>query len=350
MLSAFEIEVIPGLEEFAIQEIRQRFRLRVEPDRLPREGRLSLRAPADLKRLNQLRSVVAVYAVELFDLPRPKALLGHQNLERLLALAREIVAAWPAGTFRTFRISAAGADSLVFTRLKAEIASQLGLTSHDREGDLLLTFRRPPSGGSGWEILVRTSPRPLSARAWRVCDLPGALNASVASVMVSLAQPRDDEVFVNVCCGSATLMIERLNLAPAKLLIGYDIDPGALDCARANLRASGHSDAARLVRHDARQLPLPSGSVRIIVGDLPYGLLVGSGVENRILYPEILKEAARVAEPGASCVLITTQYRLMADTLQNLAEQWHCVRTLPIKIPFQSGFIAPSIYLLRRQG
>src|ERR1019366_6081772 len=116
---------------------------------------------ADLKRLNQLRSVVAVHAVELFDLPRPKALLGHQNLERLLGVARGVLSAYPAGVFSTFRISAAGADSPVFTRLKAEIATQLGLTNNDREGDLLFTVRRPPPGQSGWEVLIRTSPRPL---------------------------------------------------------------------------------------------------------------------------------------------------------------------------------------------
>jgi tRNA (guanine6-N2)-methyltransferase len=348
--SSFEIEVIPGLEEFAIQEILQRFPRATEPERLPREGRLGLRIAADLKRLNQLRSVVAVHAVELFDLPRPKALLGHQNLERLLGVARGILSAYPAGAFSTFRISAAGADSPVFTRLKAEIATQLGLTNNDREGDLLFTVRRPPPGQSGWEVLIRTSPRPLAARSWRVCDLPGALNASVAHVMITLAKPRDDDVFVNICCGSGTLMIERLNVGPAKSVIGYDVDQRALDCARENLKASGQGGEAQLVLHDARHLPLPSSSVQTIVADLPYAMLVGSGVENRIAYPEILKEAARVAQPDASFVLITTQRQLMAETLENLAQQWRCVRTIPIKIPFQSGSITPSIYLLDRKA
>jgi tRNA (guanine6-N2)-methyltransferase len=348
--SSFEIEVIPGLEEFAIQEIRQRFPRATEPERLPREGRLGLRIAADLPRLNQLRSVVAVHAVEWFDLPRPKAMLGHQNFERLLELARRVVSTFPVGTFGTFHVSAAGADSPEFTRLKEELAGQLGLANNDREGDLLLTFRRPPPEQSGWEVLIRTSPRPLAARSWRVCDLPGALNASVAHVMVTLANPRDDDVFINVCCGSGTLMIERLKVGPAKAVIGYDIDPRALDCARENLKASGLADATQVVLHDARQLPLPSSSVDTIVADLPYAMLVGSGAENRVVYPEILKEAARVARPDASFVLITTQRKLMAELLENPARQWRCVRTIPIKIPFQSGFITPSIYLLGREG
>jgi tRNA (guanine6-N2)-methyltransferase len=347
-LPRYEIEVIPGLEEFASQEIRQTFRLTGGPDRLPKEGRLSLLVKADLPRLNQLRSVVAVHAVELFDLPRPKALLGHQNLERLLGVARGILSAHPAGTFNTFRISAAGADSPVFARLKAEIAAQLALTNNDREGDLLLTVRRTSSGQSGWEILIRTSPRPLAARSWRVCDLPGALNASVANVMVMLAKPRGDDVFVNVCCGSGTLMIERLRAGPARSVTGYDVDRRALDCAQENLKAGGHADQAQLVLHDARHLPLSAGSATTLVADLPYAMLVGSVADNRSLYPEILNEAARVAHADASFVLITTQRQLMAEILEYPAQQWRCVRTIPIKIPFQRGFITPSIYLLRR--
>ena len=347
-LPSYEIEVIPGLEEFAIEEVRESFRLSAGPARLSREGRLSLRANPDLKRLNQLSSVVAVHLVERFDVPRPKALLGHQNLARLVALARHVFAAWPAGTFSTFRINAAGADSAEFTRLKLEISGQLGLTNNDREGDLLLTFRRPPPRQAGWEVLMRTSPRPLSARTWRVRDLPGALNASVAHAMVRLGQPRDDDVFVNVGCGSGTLMIERLRIGPAKEVVGYDLDPRALDCARENLTASGLSGVAQLVLHDARQLPLLSGSVDTIVADLPYAMLVGSGAENRVVYPEILKEAARVARPDASFVLITTQRQLMADVLKDLTDQWRLVRTVPIKIPFQGGYISPAIYVLGR--
>ena len=345
---SIEIEVVPGLEEFAIREIEGRLRPLTRPQRLPKEGRLAFRYGADVQRLNQLRSVVAVHLVQAFDVPRPKALLGHERLQQLLRLARTVMAAFPKQTFTTFRVSAAGADSSVFARLKAAIAADLGLVNTDREGDLLLTFRRPVHRGTGWELLVRTSPRPLAARAWRVCDMPGALNASVAHAMVTLAEPSRDEVFINVCCGSGTLMVERLELGPATSVTGIDIDTRALDCARTNLLASGHAQEARLLLHDARSLPHPSASVRTIVADLPYAMLVGSGEDNRTLYPEILKEAARVAESRSRLVLITTQSRLMAAVLEDLRGYWLCTRTIPIKIPYRSGYLTPSIYVLCR--
>ena len=38
----------------------------------------------------------------------------------------------------------------------------------------------PARGGDGWETLVRTTPRPLATRYWRVCNYEAALNATVA--------------------------------------------------------------------------------------------------------------------------------------------------------------------------
>ncbi|HLZ07416.1 MAG TPA: methyltransferase domain-containing protein [Chloroflexota bacterium] len=349
-ISSIEVEVIPGLEEFAIEEIEQRMSATANPRRLQKEGRLALRSPPDLQLFNRLKSVVAVHLVRLFDVPRPQAFLGHENLERLMDFAQSVIAGLPKGTFTTFYVSAAGSDSAIFARVKSEIAARLGLTCNDREGDLLLTFRRPPDGGSGWEVLVRTSPRPLAARAWRTCDFPGALNASVAYAMVTLTKPRVDDVFVNLCCGSGTLMVERLAFGLAESVTGYDVDQRALDCARLNLTASGSASEARLLLHDARGLPLPAGSVNALVADLPYAMLVGSARENQRLYPDLLKEAARIASVGARFVLITTARHLMTEVLDDFASRWERDRVIPIKIPYHRGYITPSIYVLSRKS
>ena len=86
---------------------------------------------------------------------------------------------------------------------------------------------------------MRLSPRPLTARAWRVCNLPGALNAVVAHAMVALSAPNPADRYLNLACGSGTLLVERLALGPARLAVGCDNAAGPLDCARANLRAAG---------------------------------------------------------------------------------------------------------------
>src|SRR5581483_7823655 len=100
------------------------------------------------------------------------------------------------------RIDAAGADSPTFRRLAAELATRTGLADDPATGDLLLRIR--PAAG-GWEVACRLSPRPLSTRAWRVRDIPFALNATIAAAMVEMTEPRPQDRFANLLCGSGTL-------------------------------------------------------------------------------------------------------------------------------------------------
>lgn len=343
----YDVEVIPGLEEFAEREIRARLPEAAILGR-PREGRLALRDDGSLRRLDTLKTVVAVYLVEWLDVPRPRGLLGHQNFQQVVDAIRLVLGIYPAGRFATFHLSAAGADTPTFERLKTSLAGEIQIPATAGPGDLLLSVRRPLDGSPGWEVLVRISPRPLSARAWRVCDRPGALNATVARVMAELTVPSPGQRFLNLACGSGTLLIERLDLGPARLALGVDLDPAALACARENARASEHVRQISLLHADATRLPLPSASIDALVADLPYGMLVGSQRENAVLYPAILEEAARVAVGAAPFVVITASRRLFEAALEQRRAAWDVTREIPLKIPFRSGYLRPTIYLLRR--
>jgi 23S rRNA G2445 N2-methylase RlmL len=329
-----ELETLVGLESFARAELASILGDVVRP------GRVAVRAGVPLAQLNALRSVVAAYLVEEFGVPRPRALLGHEHFSRIVDCATSVV---ELGTFRTLRVSAAGSESSVLTRFARELADALRLEVTDGPGDLLVGLRR---GGPGWQVLIRTSPRPLSARSWRVCDFPGALNATAAHAMVRLSQPQTDEMFVNVACGSATLLVERALASAAGRLVGYDLDPTVLDCARANLAAAGVR--AELVHGDARQLTHETGSVRTVVGDLPYAQLLGSAASNASLYPELVAEAARVLQPGGRLVLVTTQRRLMGSVIAQVSAQLRIERELLFQVPHARGVINPSISVLER--
>lgn len=342
----YEVEVIPGLETAAIEEVRARAKP-VEIEGSPRDGWISVRYEGSVERLNRLRSVVAVYRRLRFEVSRPRALLGHANFQRILQVSRSVIALGGPNSYTAFRISAAGADSSTFQRLKDTLAHELGLTSTSGPADLQLIVRRPFDASAGWDLLVRTSPRPLAARPWRVCDLPGALNASIAHAMVELTGPSPGDRFLNLGCGSGTLLIERLALAPAALTIGVDHDARALACAGENARASGCSDAICLLRADAGRLPLPPGGFTALAADLPFGMLIGNQRENARLYPRLLREAARVALPGARFAVITASRRLFEATLAS-ESGWHQARALTVRIPFRNGYVKSAIYLLRR--
>ena len=102
----YEVEVVIGLEEFAEGELRARLAEAVEVVGRPVPGRVLVRFRGDPRRFERLRSVTAAHLVCTFNAPRPRALLGHQNLQSLLRLVRQVMALYADGTFSTLRISA----------------------------------------------------------------------------------------------------------------------------------------------------------------------------------------------------------------------------------------------------
>ena len=81
-MQQYELEVIPGLEEFAEREVQDRYGPSVKLSGRPFDGRVSIAYRGSRISLNELRSVVAVHQVEPFRVPRPSAFLGHENLGR----------------------------------------------------------------------------------------------------------------------------------------------------------------------------------------------------------------------------------------------------------------------------
>ena len=118
-------------------------------------------------------------------------------------------------------------------------------------------------------------------------------------------------------------------------------DRAALECARANVLASKQPGRIQLAPWDARALPLAGASVDVICADLPFGHDVGSHGENKELYPLLLKEAARVARPGARCVLLTHEIHLMEGLLENMPE-WQVQDILQLSL----AGLHPRIYIL----
>jgi len=294
--------------------------------------------------LLKLRTVVAVHAVIASQLVRPSLLLDDGRFRQIEAALGHIRSLHPAGAFRTVRLSAAGADSAVFSRFRGRLATATGLAETDEPGDLLLRSRRGPDGQ--FELLARISPRPLSTRTWRVCNLPGALNAGVASIMASLTHPAPEDVYLNLGCGSGTLLVERAALGPAQRLIGCDLDAEALACAQQNIDAAGLT-SVELEGWDATALPLADASVDALTIDLPFGQLVGSHAANAELYPRLLAEAARVARPGARFVAITHQSRLFERSVSR--DLWVRDEAYLPRLSTQGGTIAAGLFVLRRR-
>ena len=369
----FEISVPDGLEDLAWQEITGKFGERAKrlDESSPVSGVVQFTFGDDPKKLLGLKTALSLFWGRRFDVPRPRALLGHEHFTALVDVIYQVLAFWPADTFKTVYLAAAGSDSDLMQRLITEIASAVRLKVAAEEGDLLVRVRRPlVEDEDAWDALVRMSPRPLSVRKWRVCDYEGALNAAVAHALVMLTQPQPEDQVLNLACGSGTILIERAQAGASARLMGCDTNPAALACARRNAKAAGFGKprhqptSERPGRRrrsallnlepnveiewfdwDARALPLEDASLDVLCADLPFGHDIGSHEENLLLYPHILKEAARVAKPGGRAVFITHELRLM-ETVLNISPDWDLTNILPVTI----NGLHPRLYQLIRKA
>jgi tRNA (guanine6-N2)-methyltransferase len=337
-----EAEVVEGLELVAADELR-RFS-GVQLQNLPRErdGYIRFKYSGELWRLQSLRMSQAVYLVGYFDVPRPRALLGDQNLRIVNNQINTIRERSTKGLFQTLEIAAAGANSSTMQRIKGEISTKTGLEPAKDKGDLLLRII-PARGKKGWETLVRLTPRPLATRNWRECNFEGALNATVAATMISLSRPRESDIYVNLGSGSGTLIIERAIWGTAKHVIGIDNNPSAHDCADKNIRASYKSKQIINLLGDMTTIPLHDRTANIVTADLPFGQRVGSHQDNLSLYPLVFKEAGRITSRGGEFIFISHEVKLVERLLSSNTD-WAIEQELRINL----RGLHPRIYRLRR--
>ncbi|MBT0993641.1 methyltransferase [Cellulomonas sp. DKR-3] len=342
-----ELTFLPGLADVLSDEVGEVLGARARPV-VGRDDALVVDVTA-LAEVRRLRTAVAAFVVLHFDVPRPKALLSGEHLQRVVDAA---YASLRVAGSSTFRFEAAGSDSSVFARLAAELAAATGLKHDEHEGELVVKVRRgarrpATDADPGWDVLVRVGPRPLSARTWRVTDYPGAVNATIAAAMVRLAGARDDERVLNLMCGSGTLLVERLLAAPAASAVGIDLADDALAAARDNLEAAGLARRASLVAADALEpgaWPEGTAPADLLLADPPWGSLHGSHAAAAQVHSGLLRAAHAAAAPGARLVVLTHEVKVMEAAVRDAAGLWRAREPLRV---FAKGH-HPRIWLLDR--
>ncbi len=281
---------------------------------------------ADLRDALAWRTVVAAYESLAFDVSRPRTLISPEHV----ATIAEHVRALPS-KFASFRVSAAGSDSDDMLRWRSAIAEATGLVD-DPDGELLIRLR------PRWEVLLRLTPRPLSARAWRTERYEGGLNATIAAAIIQLTDPQPTDRFADLMCGSGTLLIERLIAGPAQRIVGFDVDPDAIAVTKTHLRNAAIR-GARVELYNEDVLTV-EGDFDVLVANPPWGTSVGSHEANAALYPALLRAAARL---GGRFFVLTHEIRLFESALQT-QHDWRLVGQHRF---FQKGHW-PRLYALAR--
>jgi len=332
--STYEFGVARGLLNVVTDEFGERFpggRILANDD----AEALLVEWDGDPAQLTAMRTAAGLATVLDFPVARPKALLGDENLRKIIACARAISGACQ---FHALRISAAGSHTPTMQRIATDIANATELPVDNAGGDFLVRIRR---SREGWQMLIRNTPRPLSARSWRVADYPVAVNACIAAAMVRLAEIMPQDRVLNVMCGSATIAIEAAIAHPSLQVLAIDNNEQGLTAARANARAAGVDRRVRLQLGDSTQLDIADSSIDFAFADPPWS---GDAKPNLSrLYEATLAELSRVVRPGGRLIWLSHRVEMSGNLLQNAEDL-----VLQDRITVTQGGLHPTLWTLHR--
>ncbi|MGY5764503.1 methyltransferase [Brachybacterium sp. DNPG3] len=332
------LEVLEGCADSAAQEASP-----LGPVRIVGPTELTLRCD-DLDAVRSLRCVVAAYAAITVPARRPRELLETSVTRRIAAVLEAVRRQRPRQRFHGLRLAAAGSSTPEMRRIAEELAQLAGLEVDETDGDQLVRVRRADSPEPAWQVLVRTTPRPLATRAWRTVNYPGAVNGTIAASALQILGVGPEDALLDMTCGSGTFLIEQLHRSAPRRAVGVDLDPAAIDAARAHQRAARQKGRIDWIVGDVREVELEGGFTRILTNP-PWGTLHGDHETNQSLLVDLLDRAGRLAAPGARLGILTHEIRRMHAALDEIAGPWHPVLEHRF---FQKGH-HPRLFVLERR-
>ncbi len=287
------------------RELRRTFgdRHKLSAKRAAGEVLFSLDQPSG--ELLSLKTAHEAFKVIPFDTPRPRGILEPLKLRELVKAISTITSQKKAPTFSSFRVSAAGADSKDLKRIREAISAQTMLREDEEDGDMLIRIRRSKVHDQGWDVLLRLTPRPLHVRAWRKADYRGALDATIARVMVELAGAKGGEKLLDPMCGSATILIEQSEMSKNSVCVGIERSHNAVKSGAQNVAAARAEKTISLLCADSSSIPFADGTFDAIAVNPPWGEAIKEKESLQAIYSSLIKECARVLKSRARmCVIV----------------------------------------------
>ncbi|KAM3914962.1 tRNA (guanine(6)-N(2))-methyltransferase THUMP3 isoform 1-T2 [Leptodactylus fuscus] len=184
---------------------------------------------------------------------------------------------------------------------------------------------------------------------------PTTLRSTLAYGMLRLCDLEPSDVVIDPMCGTGAIPIEGVSEWPGCYFIAGDNNSNAVNRTASNiisiLRRQQSADSAPqglpidTTHWDISRLPLRSGSVDVIITDMPFGKRIGSKKKNWDLYPACLREMSRVCRAGTGrAVLLTHDRKCFIKALAKAGHLWRKMHTVWVNI----GGLHAGVYLLKR--
>jgi 23S rRNA G2445 N2-methylase RlmL len=287
-----------GVEDLLVDELARI--AAVDQVRAAEPGRVRARLVGPMAALFAARTMLGFR----FPLPGESTREGEPEEDAIARavtgqVARAVLATWTVGAARYRLDWAEGGHRRAATwRAAGAIAQLWPELVNDPTSSLWEARVESRPGG----VDVSLSPRALEDPrfAWRRRDVPAASHPTLAAALSRVAGARADDVVWDPFAGSGAELVERALLGKYRALHGSDVDPRALDAARANLAAAGFE--ATLEQGDA--LALAPAGVTLVITNPPMGRRASRTAGLSDMLDRFVAHAAAVLVPGGRLVWI----------------------------------------------
>lgn len=295
-----------------------------------------LNFPNSLTDILRLRSVLRAYIVGQDPRYNPGYISKHKSL--LGDILTKIVRG-KKYTFRTYKLICAGSDSPSVRSIAEYIQNTFKLTEAE-EADLKVYIIKT---GDTWEIGAQITPRPLSMREYKVRNMSGAMDPTIAYAANSLCDLKRVDSYLNVFSGSATLLIEAAQCYPRlKKLIGFDNNKDTITLAIQNIRKAGVIRRVQLKYKDIFDKP-DLGKFDAIASDLPFGMTISKDEDLGKLYRCFIEYCQEALNQKGTMVVYTSEHKKLEEII--LKSKFKIVRTLELKLfTSANAYLRPKVF------
>jgi len=338
--SKLEIKLafINGLRDIVLDEVKQYSNLH-----LHREDTDSFYIDfvQDFRIIKCLRSVARAYVVVQNSTYNP---LYISNRKSVLGDLLKIVINEDKKSFKTFKITSAGSDSSE-VRSMAEYIKKTYKLIEKEEADVKIHIIK---SDEIWELGIQITPRPLSFRNYKIKNMSGAMDPTIAYAINSLCELDNANSYLNVFSGSATLLIEAGQCYPnLNQLIGFDNDKTHLSLAIQNIKKAGLIEKIQLKEKDIYDMP-NLGKFDVITSDLPFGMTISKDEDLDKLYKCFVEYCQETLNHEGKLAVYTSEYEILEKIISE--SQFEILRTIELKFMTSvNAYLRPNIFICRQK-
>lgn len=331
-----KIAFIIGLGEIVLNEISQYSDLRVIKED---SDLIYLNFVQDLTEIKNLRSISRAYIVAQDSKYNPVFIFNHKSI---LGNLIEIVISGDKNTFKTFKIICAGSDSPEVRSIAGYIQETYGM-SEKEEADMKIHIVKLEEV---WEIGIQITPRPLSLRDYKLRNMSGAMDPTIAYAVNSLCGLEKVDSYLNIFSGSATLLIEAGQCYPnLKRLVGFDNNKKHISLAIQNIKKAGLIEKIQLKEKNIFDKP-DFGRFDVITSDLPFGMSISKNENLENLYRCFTEYSQETLNHEGRLVVYTSEHEILEKII--LESKFKIIKTLELKFMTSvNAFLRPKIFVCK---